>query len=137
MGHVMLKRLVLFIVMAFSVQLAWAEGEEKPADDYVNYIELKPFVTNYGGVGKSRFLKCEVTIQVASEAAHHAVNQHMAHIRNDIVFLLGAQTEDSVGTVEMQQALAKKALKKVQNILVEEEGEGFVSDLFFTSFVVQ
>ncbi len=134
----MLKKLVLFIVMAFSVQVAWAEeGQEKTAEDYVNYIELKPFVTNFGGVGKSRFLKCEITIQVSSENAHHAVNQHMAHIRNDIVFLLSAQTDDTVGTVEAQQALAKKALKKVQNILVEEVGEGFVSDLFFTSFVVQ
>lgn len=134
----MLKRLVLFIFFAFSVQLTWAEGDaQKTAEDYVNYIELKPFVTNFGGVGKTRFLKCEVTIQVSSEAAHHAVNHHKAHIRNDIVFLLAAQTDDTVGTVELQQELAKKALKKVQNILVEEEGEGFVSDLFFTSFVVQ
>lgn len=134
----MLKRLVLLFFMTFSVQLAWAEGEENAAaDDYVNYIELKPFVTNFGGVGKTRFLKCEITIQVSSEAAHHAVNQHMPHLRNDIVFLLSAQTDDTVGTVEMQQALAKKALKKVQNILVEEEGEAMVSDLFFTSFVVQ
>lgn len=134
----MFKKLVLVILMVFSIQAVWAEDEaEKAVDDYVNYIELKPFVTNFGGVGKSRFLKCEVTIQVSSENAHHAVNHHMAHIRNDIVFLLSAQTDDTVGTVEAQQDLAKKALKKVQDILVEEEGEGFVSDLFFTSFVVQ
>ncbi len=134
----MFKKLVLVILMVFSFQVAWAEDEaEKTVEDYVNYIELKPFVTNFGGVGKSRFLKCEVTIQVSSENAHHAVNHHMAHIRNDIVFLLSAQTDDTVGTVEAQQELAKKALKKVQDILVEEEGEGFVSDLFFTSFVVQ
>lgn len=134
----MFKKLVLVILMMFSVQTVWAEDEaEKTVDDYVNYIELKPFVTNFGGVGKTRFLKCEVTIQVSSENAHHAVNHHMAHIRNDIVFLLSSQTDDTVGTVEAQQALAKQALKKVQDILVEEEGEGFVSDLFFTSFVVQ
>ena len=121
----MFKKLVLVILMVFSIQAVWAEDEaEKAADDYVNYIELKPFVTNFGGVGKSRFLKCEVTIQVSSENAHHAVNHHMAHIRNDIVFLLSAQTDDTVGTVEAQQELAKKALKKVQDILVEEEGEG-------------
>lgn len=134
----MFKKLVLVILMVFSIQAAWAEDEaEKAVDDYVNYIELKPFVTNFGGVGKARFLKCEVTIQVSSENAHHAVNHHMAHIRNDIVFLLSAQMDDTVGSVEAQQELAKKALKKVQDILVEEEGEGFVSDLFFTSFVVQ
>jgi len=136
----MFKKLVLVFLIMFSFQSVWAEDEaekEKTTEDYVNYIELKPFVTNFGGVGKARFLKCEVTIQVSSESAHHAVNHHMAHIRNDIVFLLSAQTDETVSTVEAQQELAKKALKKVQDILVEEEGEGFVSDLFFTSFVVQ
>lgn len=134
----MLQRILLVMLMVFSVQLAWAEEEkEAPAEDYVGYIELKPFVTNFGGVGKTRFLKCEVTIQVSSEAAHHAVNFHMAHIRNDLVFLLSSQKDEAVSTVEAQQALAKKAVKKVQDILIAEEGEGFVSDLFFTSFVVQ
>lgn len=131
----MFKRFALFLVMVFSVQNVWAE--EGGAEDYVNYIEMKPFVTNFGGVGKSRFLKCEITIQVSSENAHFAVNHHMPHIRNDIVFLLSSQTEETVSTIEAQQILAKEALKKVQNILVEEEGEGFVADLFFTSFVVQ
>ena len=134
----MLKRLVFLLIMMFSVQLAWAEDETtKTKEDYVNYIELKPFITNFGGVGKTRFLKCEVTIQVSSADAHHAVNFHMPQIRNDLVFLLTAQTDETLTTVEAQQVLAKKALKKVQDILVEEEGEGFVSDLFFTSFVVQ
>lgn len=132
----MFKKLVLLCVLMFSMQAVWAE-DGKTAEDYVNYIEMKPFVTNFGGVGKSRFLKCEVTIQVASESAHFAVNHHTAQIRNDLVFLLSAQTDETVSTVEAQQELAKKALKIVQNVLVEEEGEAFVSDLFFTSFVVQ
>lgn len=133
----MFKKLVLLCVLMFSVQAVWAEEAQKTAEDYVNYIEMKPFVTNFGGVGKTRFLKCDITIQVASESAHHAVNHHTAQIRNDLVFLLSAQTDETVSTVEAQQQLAKEALKIVQNVLVVEEGEAFVSDLFFTSFVVQ
>ena len=75
----MFKRLVLLMVMIFSVQFAAAEAE-KTVEDYVNYIELKSFTTNLDGVGKPRFLKCEVTIQVSCESAHHAVNAHMPQI---------------------------------------------------------
>ncbi|MDO6594548.1 flagellar basal body-associated protein FliL [Neptuniibacter sp. 1_MG-2023] len=134
----MFKRLALLMVLFFSVQLAWAEGDtEKTVEDYVNYIELKSFTTNLDGVGKPRFLKCEVTIQVSSESAHHAVNAHMPQIRNDLVFLLSSQNDETVGTIEAQNILAKKALKVVQDVLIAEESESFVSDLFFTSFVVQ
>mgnify|MGYP000686984225 FL=1 len=132
----MFKRLVLLMVMIFSVQFAAAEAE-KTVEDYVNYIELKSFTTNLDGVGKPRFLKCEVTIQVSSESAHHAVNAHMPQIRNDLVFLLSSQSDETVGTVDAQNRLAKKALEAVKKVLMEEEGESFVSDLFFTSFVVQ
>lgn len=124
------------MVMIFSVQFAAAEAE-KTVEDYVNYIELKSFTTNLDGVGKPRFLKCEVTIQVSSESAHHAVNAHMPQIRNDLVFLLSSQSDETVGTVDAQNRLAKKALEAVKKVLMEEEGESFVSDLFFTSFVVQ
>lgn len=124
------------MVMIFSVQFAAAETE-KTVEDYVNYIELKSFTTNLDGVGKPRFLKCEVTIQVSSESAHHAVNAHMPQIRNDLVFLLSSQSDETVGTVDAQNRLAKKALEAVKKVLMEEEGESFVSDLFFTSFVVQ
>ena len=124
------------MVMVFSVQFAAAETE-KTVEDYVNYIELKSFTTNLDGVGKPRFLKCEVTIQVSSESAHHAVNAHMPQIRNDLVFLLSSQSDETVGTVDAQNKLAKKALEAVKKVLMDEEGESFVSDLFFTSFVVQ
>jgi len=137
----MLKRAMLLWFMVLFAVPVWAEGEEKEGEaaveDYVNYIQLKPFIANFGEKGKLRFLKCEITIQVNSESAHHAVNAHMAHIRNDLVFLLTDQTEATLKTVEAQQTLAKEALKKVQDLLVEEEGEAFVNDLFFTSLVIQ
>ncbi|MGB0466977.1 MAG: flagellar basal body-associated FliL family protein [Pontibacterium sp.] len=131
-----MKRLLLVLVLGFFMQTAWAAKTEVPAD-YVNYIELKPLLTNYGGPGKVRFVKCEVTIQVSAPAAHHAVNFHMPQIRNDIVFLLSDQTHEQMTSIEAQSDLAKKALDLVQNILVEEEGEAFVTDLFFTSFMTQ
>jgi len=132
-----LKHILLALVLGLFMQTAWAADEETAPDDYVNYIELKPFLTNFGEPGRVSFVKCEITIQVSTPAAHHAVNFHMPQIRNDIVFLLSDQTEADMSSIEAQSTLAQKALKLVQNILVEEEGEAFVTDLFFTSFITQ
>jgi flagellar FliL protein len=136
-----MKRLLggLMCLMMLFVTPVWAEGEEEgaPVEDYVGYVELKPFIVNFGGPGKTRFLKCEISISVGSEATQFAVNQHMAQIRNDLVFLLSAQSEENVSSVKAQTELAQSGLKLVQNILVEEVGEAMVNDLFFTSFVVQ
>ena len=135
----MFRAFSLFVALlcACCGPLAQAADEGSNKGGYVGYVELKPFVTNYGSASNVRYLKAEVTLQVDSEAAHHAVNAHRAQIRNDLVFLFSAQSEDSLGTVAAQELLAGKALKVVQDMLIEEEGEPFVSDLFFTSFVTQ
>jgi flagellar FliL protein len=129
----------LCLLMFCVTPSVWAEGEEEgvPAEEYVGYVELKPFIVNFGGPGKTRFLKCEISISVGSESTMFAVNHHMAQIRNDLVFLLSAQTEETVNSVQAQTELAQSGLKLVQSILVDEVGEAMVNDLFFTSFVVQ
>jgi len=128
--------LVLAILCSLASPVLSAAGGGTSGES-ISYIELKPFVTNFGTADNLRFLKAEVTIQVDASGAHHAVNAHMAQIRNDLVFLFGAQTEESVGTVAAQQVLAGEALKLVQDMLREETGEAYVTDLFFTSLVVQ
>jgi flagellar FliL protein len=135
----MLKRLLLMVFLGALLQPAWAADEpvEGAEDDYVNYIELKPFVSNFVSPGKLRFLKCEITIEVTSPAAHHAVNYHKPEVRHEILMLLSSKEEDQLKTVDAQHVLAQEALDKVQKVLLAEEGEAFVADLFFTSFVLQ
>ncbi len=135
----MLKRLLLMVFLGALLQPAWAADEpvEGAEDDYVNYIELKPFVSNFVSPGKLRFLKCEITIEVTSSAAHHAVNYHKPEVRHEILMLLSSKAEDQLKTVDAQHVLAQEALEKVQKVLLAEEGEAFVADLFFTSFVLQ
>lgn len=133
----MARRIALILAMLASLLFQPALAEEETKEDYINYIELKPFVTNFGGPGPIRFLKAEVTIQVEDPAAHHAVNAHKAHIRNDLVFLFSGVMEEDIGSVASQQVLAERALHAVQQLLKEETGDTHVSDLFFTSFVTQ
>ncbi len=130
---------IYFILLSFSLSMAHAADEAEGEDDYVGYVELKPFVANFGDTSELHFVKCEVTIQVGSSATEQAVRDHMAGVRNDILFLLMEQSEESMVSATAQKVLAKKAIMLVKQRLIEEEGDGAIEidDLFFVSFVAQ
>lgn len=53
-----MRRFLSVLLLMAWLPFAWAAEEEKPANpDYVGYIELKPFIANFGGPGKTRFFK--------------------------------------------------------------------------------
>lgn len=135
----MLRRWFLVLMMACFITPVWAADEDEGGvpEDYINYIEMKPFIANFSSTGKLRFLKCQVTVQVASPDAHHAVNFYKPEIRHEVLMVLSDKQENELKSVEAQDALARELLATVQKVLLAEEGEAFVSDLFFTSFVIQ
>lgn len=114
-----------------------AEEGEAVVDD-VQYVELKPMVTNFGTPNDLHFMKAEVTIQVASSDSVHDVNAHMPQIRDALMFLFSGQSKDELQTVTAQQDLAQKALEKIRELMAQEQVDPQqISDVFFTSLVVQ
>jgi len=108
-------------------------------EEYVGYIELKPFTANFGNSQELHFVKCEITIQVGSTETEIWIGNHKDAIRNDILFLLMEQSVESMMDPVAQRILSKKAILLVKQRLVDEEGDVdiLISDLFFVSFVAQ
>ncbi len=118
---------------------AAAEGEEgAPPPPKAMYIPLKPaFVVNYGGKGKLKYIKVDMSIRVNDSVSAYGVRHHMPLIRNDLVLLFSSQEDADIDTQAGKELLRQAALEKVQQILKDEEaGEGVV-DLYFNNFVVQ
>ncbi len=59
------------------------------------------------------------------------MNYHKPEIRHELLMLLSSKGEDQLKTVDAQHVLGQEALEKVQKVLLAEEGEAFVADLFF------
>lgn len=122
-------------LMALSFQAVAEEGEEGGGSE-AQYVELSPaFVANYGtSSGKLKYVKTEVTLRVPSKEAMAIVEANNPLVRHYIVMLLSRQTPE---TINDQEAVRKEALADIQEAMKEETGSKQVTDLLFTTYVVQ
>ena len=131
--------LVLNLLTASSV-LAQDEaegGEAGPGS--ARYVDLKPaFVVNYGGAGRLRYLKTDIALRVGGgDKGPSAIRHHMPYIRHSLVMLMSRASEEDLSSMEGRELLRQNALEAVRDLLTREEGEQYVDDLLFNSFIVQ
>ena len=66
-----------------------------------------------------------------------AVTQHMPALRHQLIMMLSGQSIDTLQSTEARETLRTDALAAVQQIIQDEAGVAGVTDLLFTSFIVQ
>lgn len=132
-------RLFILILLAPLIALPLAAAEEAAEDaDGIRYIELKPaFVTNYGGPGRLKYIKTEISLRVDTQQAYRLVRHHMPSLRHALIMVLTQQTDDSVDTMEGKEQIRMQSLSSLQEIMKQEEGEPYIEDVLFSSFFVQ
>jgi len=62
---------------------------------------------------------------------------HEIAVRSSILMALGDTTEDEVFTSEGKQHLQKRLVASINQVLMQKEGFGGISNVYFTNFVVQ
>lgn len=121
--------------------LALASGavaQEEEAQGQI-YIPLsQPLVVNYGGPGRLKYLRAEISIRVKDSSDAGIIRHHMPLIRHKMVMLFSRQGEETVNTQAGREQLRQMALTETNEALTQEEGrEGIATDLVFRNFVVQ
>lgn len=117
--------------------LAADEGDEQLLGPKSIYLNIQPpIVTNYGGKGRLRYLRAEVSLRVDSSTENEVLH-HLPYIRHKLVMLLGRQSEDRLATMEGKELIRHEALEAVREVLLAEVGEQQVQDVLFSSFVIQ
>jgi flagellar FliL protein len=103
------------------------------------YVEFEPpFVVNFDAKGVMRFLQVSIHVMTRDHETSEMIKLHEPKIRNNMLLLLGSQTQDSISTTEGKEELRKKSLETIAKVVEDEGGEGKkVEDLYFTSFVMQ
>ena len=124
----MLKQFGTFLMMAWLVlcagQQAQASGGAAAAAPVgVQYVDIDPpILVNYGGPGRIKYLKLEMSVRVGNgEVAGH-IKHNMPLIRNNLILLFSKQTEEAVSSGEGKEAMRQQALAEVRAILEKETG---------------
>lgn len=112
------------VVSLVAVLPAMASGGSGPKmAEGVNYIPLEPaLVVNYGGPGKARFIKAELSLRAENAADATEIMHHLPLIRDRLVSILSAQTEEAISTAEGKEYLRAYALAEINRALLKVEG---------------
>lgn len=110
-------------LMGFVALPALASGGGPKVAEGVNYIAIEPaLVVNYGGPGKARFIKAELSLRTETGADATEVMHHLPLIRDRLISILSAQTEEIISTAEGKEYLRVYALAEINKALLKVEG---------------
>ncbi|MDQ2076124.1 flagellar basal body-associated FliL family protein [Marinimicrobium sp. ABcell2] len=134
------KRFLLTIaLLALAVVSVGAWAQDGQRQDGGIYVPLgEALVVNYGGPGRLKYLRADVSLRVRNSTDAAIVRHHMPLIRGNLVLLFSRQDEEAVNTQTGREQLRQLALEETNQLLTEEEGQAnLVRDLLFSNFVVQ
>jgi flagellar FliL protein len=99
------------------------------------FLPLETFTVNLQG-GES-YLQTDITLQVAEEADAEAIKLQMPRVRSRLLTLLSSQNAESLGDPETKKKLVQDILVLMRQPFDPNGKPQHVSDVLFTSFVIQ
>lgn len=134
----MKNRIVLLLALLLPLSALAAEAEGEDGKPVVAYYSLVPaLVGNYGTGPRLKFYKADIALRVTGAEAEAKVEHHEPLIRNQLVMLFSQQSDASMADETAKEKLRQEALKQVQDVLTQEEGQPIVEDLLFNNLIIQ
>lgn len=128
----------IYLLLALSLVVTPFSAPVTQASSEVFYIPMQPaFVTNYGGPGRLKYMKVDMTLMVEGLRSAQVVEQQRPLIRNVIVMNLARQNENNVVTASGQERIRQQILQVLQEALQRESGHPVVTEVLFTNFIYQ
>jgi flagellar FliL protein len=111
--------------------------KKKKSEAKPEYIAVEPFTVNLQPEHGDQYLQVAFTLQVNSPEQVELIKANMAKVRSRVLLLLSGKKASEISTVEGKQQLAGEILAAVNAPFEEHGDEQEVSDVLFTSFIIQ
>jgi len=136
MKTVSMIKLSIFLLIFSSHNIANASGGGGGAAS--KYYQLSPaMVVNVTDQGKVRHLQIDIQLRLANPADNTIVNEHKPAIQHELVMLLSGREAKDVRTTHGKEALRAEATKRLKTVIEKNTGRPIITDVYFTSFVIQ
>lgn len=115
-----------------------SDSKKKKKDEaQPEYIAIEPFTVNLQPENGEQYLQVAFTLQVDSKEQVELIKANMAKVRSRVLLLLSGKKASEISTVEGKQRLAGEILAAVNQPFADNGDPQEVSDVLFTSFIIQ
>ena len=133
----MQKLILCAIVLLLGITQAWA-AEDEPAPTFSAYVSLgDPMVLNLSGTSRLTFLQISADVLVSDSDAEDTIKLHVPAIRHSLIMLLSEQKASDIKSPDKREEIRRQATAQVQSLMVDLSGSNDVSDILFSSILVQ
>lgn len=113
-----------------------SQAKLKPPEPPV-FVVLEPFTVNLQADAGEQFLQVAFTLQVADQAEVDLIKLYMPQVRSRVLLMLSSKTASEILTIEGKKNLSTEIAAMVNQPFAPNGKPLNVSNVFFTSFVVQ
>lgn len=112
------------------------EVEEELVDE-VYYDLKKPLIVNFPKGSEVSLIQVSISLLIKGEESVEAVKKHEPMMRNNLLMAISAQGAKNLSSVEGKEALRAEMLSEISKVMEKMTKENKVTNLFFTTFVMQ
>ncbi|NNG22615.1 flagellar basal body-associated protein FliL [Telluria aromaticivorans] len=101
------------------------------------YVPVEQFTVNLQPENGEQYLQVQFTLQVEGTEQGTLIKDNMAIVRNRVLLLLSGKKASEISTVQGKQQLAAEIQAIIREPFEKEGDEQEVTDVLFTSFIIQ
>jgi flagellar FliL protein len=101
------------------------------------YVPVEAFTVNLQPENGEQYLQVQFTLQVDGAEQGTLIKDNMAIVRNRVLLLLSGKKASEISTVEGKQQLAAEIQAIIKEPFEKDGDEQEVTDVLFTSFIIQ
>jgi flagellar FliL protein len=134
-----MKKLILCsMVLMFCLTQVKAAEDEAKASTTSAYVSLgDPMVLNLSGPKRLTFLQISADVLVSDSDAETTIKTHVPAIRHSLIMLLSEQKAGDIKSPARREEIRQQATSQVQALIADLSGSQDVSEVLFSSILVQ
>ena len=134
MQKLILSAMILLTVFA-QANAAEDESEARATSAYVSLGD--PMVLNLSGSRRLTFLQLSADVLVSDSGAEETIKTHVPAIRHSLIMLLSEQKAGDIKSPARREEIRLQATSQVQALIADLSGSEAVSEILFSSILVQ
>lgn len=117
-----------------------SQNSDQPAQEKVGpptFVALDSFTVNLQPDPQDHYLQIGITLQVPGKEEAELMKLHMPQVRSRLLLLLSSKKASDISNVEGKNKLAQEIAEQVKLPFKPEGTPQTITNVFFTSFVIQ